>query len=167
FLHFALTHSQVGRAIKYTGFGNFAGFLARHALLGGASKKRSRARLEQMESGVTQSSDGVNLSEDDSAEDYSTASSASDTEEYDRLKDSVNPVTGRWEEAKPHPLEGMSEEQKEYITMELVNKIDQLHRTGLIQPGTVGDDGNVRPVEHVLELLENTHVKEASPSDSD
>ncbi|KAF6770034.1 hypothetical protein AHF37_11344 [Paragonimus kellicotti] len=120
-----------------------------------------------MESGVTQSSDGVNFFEDDSADDYSTASSASDTEEYERLKDSVNPVTGRWEEAKPHPLEGMSEEQKEYITMELVNKIDQLHRTGLIQPGTVGDDGSVRPVEHVLELLENTHVKEASPSDSD
>ncbi|KAA3679667.1 uncharacterized protein DEA37_0009313 [Paragonimus westermani] len=164
---FVLCKEDIGRAIKYTGFGNFAGFLARHALLGGASKKRSRTRVEQVESGVAHTSDGMNFSEDDSAEDYSTASSASDTEEYERLRDSVNPVTGRWEEAKPHPLEGMSEEQKEYITMELVNKIDQLHRTGLIQPGTIGDDGNVRPVGHILELLENTHVKEASQSDSD
>ncbi|KAF8570817.1 hypothetical protein P879_02399 [Paragonimus westermani] len=164
---FVLCKEDIGRAIKYTGFGNFAGFLARHALLGGASKKRARTRVEQMESGVAHTSDGMNFTEDDSAEDYSTASSASDTEEYERLRDSVNPVTGRWEEAKPHPLEGMSEEQKEYITMELVNKIDQLHRTGLIQPGTIGDDGNVRPVGHILEMLENTHVKESSQSDSD
>ena len=41
---------------------------------------------------------------------------------------SVNPVTGRWEEYKPDPMEGMSEEQKEYEAVQLVNKLDKLMR---------------------------------------
>jgi hypothetical protein len=35
-------------------------------------------------------------------------------------------VTGRWEQDKPNPLEGMSEEQKEFEAMELVNMMDKL-----------------------------------------
>ncbi|OON23762.1 hypothetical protein X801_00327, partial [Opisthorchis viverrini] len=64
--------------------------------------------------------------EEDSAEEYSSASSDSETEEYKRLKDEVNPVTGRWEASRADPMEGMSEEQKEYFAMELVNNIDKL-----------------------------------------
>ena len=47
---------------------------------------------------------------------------------------SVNPITGRWEEPKPSPMEGMTEEQKEYEAMQLVNKLDKLQRSvsGLI-----------------------------------
>jgi len=41
---------------------------------------------------------------------------------------SVNPITGRWEEPKPSPMEGMTEEQKEYEAMQLVNKLDKLQR---------------------------------------
>ena len=40
----------------------------------------------------------------------------------------LNAVTGRWEETKPDPMEGMSEEQKEYEAMQLVNALDKLHR---------------------------------------
>ena len=39
-------------------------------------------------------------------------------------------MTGRWEEAKADPMEGMSEEQKEYEAMQLVNALDKLQRLG-------------------------------------
>jgi len=41
----------------------------------------------------------------------------------------VNPITGRWEEPKPGPMEGMTEEQKEYEAMQLVNQLDKLQRS--------------------------------------
>lgn len=41
---------------------------------------------------------------------------------------SINPITGRFETAKKDPMEGMTDEQKEYEAMQLVNKIDQLTR---------------------------------------
>ncbi|TGZ65625.1 hypothetical protein CRM22_005787 [Opisthorchis felineus] len=164
---FVLCKEDIGRAVKYTGFGNFAGFLARHALLGGASKKSARSKAEQI--AVENSQGATTAFEEDSAQEYSSASSDSETEEYKRLKDEVNPVTGRWEASRADPMEGMSEEQKEYFAMELVNNIDKLQRGGVIQPGRVGDDGRVKPVSHVLELLETakTVQKEEDSNDSD
>jgi len=41
---------------------------------------------------------------------------------------SVNPITGRYEEPKPSPMEGMTEEQKEYEAIQLVNQLDKLQR---------------------------------------
>ncbi|CAI2729192.1 unnamed protein product [Schistosoma spindalis] len=134
---FVLCKENIGRAVKYTGFGNFAGFLARHALLGKPSKVNR-------ESNCNAESDG----------EYSATSTESETEEYKKLKEDVNPVTGRWEIPQPNPMENMSEEQKEYLAMDLVQKIDKLERSGLIQPGTIGEDGRVRPVQHVLELIQ-------------
>ena len=46
----------------------------------------------------------------------------------------VDPVTGCEEKPGPSPLEGMSEEQKEYEAMQLVNLMDKMTRTGMIQP---------------------------------
>lgn len=40
----------------------------------------------------------------------------------------INPVLGCYEAPKPNPLEGMSEEQKEYEAMKLVGLMDQLQR---------------------------------------
>lgn len=41
-------------------------------------------------------------------------------------------------------------------------------RSGLIQPGVVGEDGRVRPVEHVLELVQNVADEQVkSDDDSD
>ena len=41
---------------------------------------------------------------------------------------SINPITGSYEAPRPNPLENMSEEQKEYEAIKLVNMIDQLQR---------------------------------------
>ena len=40
----------------------------------------------------------------------------------------VNPVTGRWEEEKSNPMEGMTDEQKEYEAEELLKIMDKLQR---------------------------------------
>ncbi|KAH8026397.1 hypothetical protein HPB51_020381 [Rhipicephalus microplus] len=95
-LLFVLCKEKVGRLIKYTGYGNAAGLLARRGLL--------RA------TGVLYSSD----SED------------SDTEEYLKHRDHINPVLGCHEPVREPPLQAMSEEQKEHEAMKLVNLMDQL-----------------------------------------
>ncbi|OTF80782.1 hypothetical protein BLA29_014279 [Euroglyphus maynei] len=73
----------------------------------------------------------------------------------------------------------MTEEQKEYEANRLVNAIDQLQRSGIIQPCRIGDDGRPQPVEHILQLQEeyqrNNHSsnkqrrqqQQQSDSDSD
>ena len=40
----------------------------------------------------------------------------------------INPVTGHWEESRPDPMEGMSDEQKEYEAEKLMVAMDKLHR---------------------------------------
>ena len=40
----------------------------------------------------------------------------------------INPVTGRYEEEKPDPMAGMTEEQKEYEAVKLLNVMDKLQR---------------------------------------
>nr|CAH8850381.1 unnamed protein product [Trichobilharzia regenti] len=147
---FVLCKENIGRAVKYTGFGNFAGFLARHALLGKPSKANRNSNSNALSSDV----------------EYSETSTESETEEYKSLKDDVNPVTGRWEIPKANPIDNMSDEQKEYLAMDLVQKIDKLERSGLIQPGTIGEDGRVRPVQHVLELLQQTKEDNQKSDDS-
>ncbi|XP_062568468.1 synembryn-A-like [Saccostrea cucullata] len=129
---FILCKESVARMVKYTGYGNAAGLLANRGMLMGGRK-----------------CDG----------DYSSGSEESDTEEYARLRDQVNPITGRWEEDKVNPMEEMSEEQKEYEAMRLVNDLDKLQRQGIIQPCRVGDDGKPEPVEHILQLTENIKLK--------
>ena len=69
----------------------------------------------------------------------------------------------------------MTEEQKEYEANRLVYAIDQLQRSGIIQPCRIGADGRPQPVEHVLQLQEeyqrNNHSsnrkQQQSDSDSD
>ncbi|CDS39817.1 Synembryn A [Echinococcus multilocularis] len=134
-LIFILCKEKVDRAVKYSGFGNFVGFLSRHGLMAPSGGRGG----------------------DDA---YSSASSDSETEDYRELKDQINPVTGRVEPPRCNPMEGLSDEQKEFEAMQLVNKIDQLQRSGLIQPGVVGEDGRVRPAEHVLELVQNISDEE-------
>lgn len=84
--------------IKYTGYGNAAGMLANKGLLGCKQPKT----------------------------DYSDESGESDTEEYKKYKDDINPITGCYERPKPNLFEGMSDGQKEYEAMKLVNLVNQL-----------------------------------------
>ncbi|XP_071534703.1 chaperone Ric-8A [Panulirus ornatus] len=128
---FILCKESVDRLIKYTGYGNAAGLLASRGLMLGGSKP---------------------------SVDYSSESEDSDTEEYERVREMVNPVTGRYEPPRPSPLEGMTDEQKEHEAMKLVNVLDKLTRNNIIQPCRIGDDGKPHPVESVIELQEGIGV---------
>lgn len=127
-LLFVICKENVGRMIKYTGYGNAAGLFANRGLLAG----RSNPTL-----------------------DYSSDSEDSDTEEYKQLQDKINPVIGCYEPPHPSPFEGMSEEQKEHEAMKLVSLMDKLQRTGIVQPCKIGEDGRPEPVDHILELQDN------------
>lgn len=143
---FILCKESVDRLIKYTGYGNAAGLLASRGLMLGGRVPNAN---------------------------YSDDSDESDTEEYEKLKDQINPVTGRCEPPRPSPFEGMSEEQKEHEAIKLVNVLDKLTRNNIIQPCKIGEDGKPVPVEHVLELHENLvrqhpqHNNEDNDSDED
>jgi Guanine nucleotide exchange factor synembryn len=125
-LLFVMCKENVGRMVKYTGYGNAAGLFANRGLLGGRSPDLANA--------------------------YSSDSEDSDTDEYKELQHGINPVVGRYEAPKSDPLAGMSDEQKEHEAMKLVNLMDQLHRQGLVQPCRIGEDGRPQPVSHILEL---------------
>lgn len=79
----------MSRFVKHTGYGNAAGLLASRGLLGGHGLRSL------------------------SPEGQYSSDSDSDTEEYRKVKDRINPVTGRVESPQPDPMEGMSEEEKE------------------------------------------------------
>ncbi|KAL7018619.1 hypothetical protein ACKWTF_010834 [Chironomus riparius] len=125
-LLFVLCKENVGRMIKYTGYGNAAGLFAKRGLLGGRSSE--------------------------SQQQYSSDSEDSDTEEYKQLLHGINPVIGCYEPPKINPFEGMSEEQKEYEAEKLVNLIDQLDKQCIIKPCKIGEDGKPIAVDHILEL---------------
>ncbi|XP_056285665.1 synembryn-A [Pseudoliparis swirei] len=120
-LIFVLCKENVSRFVKYTGYGNAAGLLATRGLLGG-----QRSRLS---SDVRYSSD-----------------SDSDTEEYRRVKDRINPVTGRVEAEQPDPMEGMTEEEKEEEAKGLVMLFNKLSRDNIIQPMAVDSEGKLVPM---------------------
>ncbi|XP_055705806.1 synembryn [Phlebotomus papatasi] len=124
---FVMCKENVGRMIKYTGYGNAAGMFANRGLLGGHGNP---------------------------GEGYSSDSEDSDTEEYKELQHGINPVLGCYEPKRPNIFEGMTEEQKEYEAMELVSLMDKLQRQGIMQPGRIGPDGRPVPVDHILELQE-------------
>ena len=141
---FILCKENVGRMVKHTGYGNAAGMLA--------------------EAGLMLSTHG-----DRSA--YSSDSDDSDSEDYKKLESFINPITGRAEiyddfyvdssgkkvyKPKKDVFEGMSEEQKEYEALQIVNAIDKLARMtdGAIKPATIGPDGRPVEIQHVLQLQE-------------
>ncbi|CAI4221812.1 unnamed protein product [Auanema sp. JU1783] len=138
-LMFVLCKRSVPRMIKYTGFGHSAGLLANSGLLGLINSKQS----------------------DENSED-------SETEDYAAVEDKINPVTGHIKEDIPLVFDDMTEEQKEYESMKLVEAMNKLMDAGVIKPGTVGDDGKVRAVNHILELTKNIKLDNSgTDSDSD
>lgn len=136
---FILCKENVARMVKYTGYGNAAGMFANKGLLG-PNKGKSV---------------------------YSSESEDSETEEYLKHKEQINPVIGCYEHPKPNPLEGMTEEQKEYEALQLVGLVDKLTREGLVQPCRIGDDGKPKAIEHVLELQEELPKQQYGRRDSD
>ncbi|EFA12419.2 synembryn-A [Tribolium castaneum] len=141
-LLFILCKKSVKRMIKYTGYGNAAGLFAKRGLLGGRSDRGEA--------------------------DYSSGSEGSETEEYAEFKHGINPVIGCYEEPHPNAMENMTEEQKEYEAMKLVELMDSLTRSGTIQPCRVGEDGKPHPIKHVLQLQEGIKAQQVNnDSDSD
>ncbi|XP_061666434.1 synembryn-A isoform X2 [Syngnathoides biaculeatus] len=138
-LIFVLCKENVRRFVKYTGYGNAAGLLATRGLLGG-----STSRTYCSETAYSSDSD-------------------SDTEEYRRVKDRVNPVTGRLEAEQPDPMEGMTEEEKEEEAKRLIRIFNKLSRDNIIQPMGVNADGKLVPMAG---LRENS-LTEESASDND
>lgn len=110
----------VDRFVKYTGYGNAAGLLASRGLLAGGH-------------GETVYSD---TDSDSDTEEYKEAST-----KYDNQKTMlfalnnlfcflcrINPVTGHIPPPVTNPMEGMSDEQKEYLAAQLANDISKLSR---------------------------------------
>ncbi|KAM7413822.1 hypothetical protein PAMA_018895 [Pampus argenteus] len=137
---FVLCKESVSRFIKYTGYGNAAGLLAARGLLRGGRG-----------SGI--------YSEDEDSE----------TEEYREARAQINPITGVVEEEQPNPMEGMTEEQKEYEAMKLVHMFDKLSRTNLIQPMQLGMDGRMREItpDDLNKLTHNPLFRPEDPANSD
>ncbi|KAJ8724935.1 hypothetical protein PYW07_015893 [Mythimna separata] len=123
---FILCKEKVGRMVKYTGFGNAAGHLAQKGLLSGGRSG-----------------------------DYSSSSDDSDTEEYLEAQPNIDPVVGCTRPPRINPFEGMTDEQKEYEAMKLVNLFDKMVSDGVVKPARIGADGRPQPVEHVLELRDH------------
>ncbi|XP_026765170.1 synembryn-A [Galleria mellonella] len=122
---FVLCKEKVGRMVKYTGFGNAAGHLAQKGLLSGGRGAQ-----------------------------YSSSSDDSDTEEYLEAQPHIDPVVGCTRPPRIDPFEGMSDEQKEYEAMKLVNLFDKMVSDGVMKPARIGPDGRPQAVDHVLELRE-------------
>lgn len=61
----------------------------------------------------------------------------------------------------------MTEEQKEYEAVKLINLMDKLQRDGIIQPARIGEDGRPCAVEHVLQLQDGLKVCETKNESSD
>ena len=111
--------------VKYTGYGNAAGLLARRGLMLGGKGADAAAFSDEEDS---------------------------DTEEYAQNAHRVNPVVGCVEPERPSPFAGMTEEQKEHEAMKLVNLINDLHNVGVVKPAIPGPDGRPVEMEHVLQL---------------
>ncbi|CAB3225006.1 unnamed protein product [Arctia plantaginis] len=123
---FILCKEKVGRMVKYTGFGNAAGHLAQKGLLSGGRGAQ-----------------------------YSSSSDDSDTEEYLEAQPHIDPVVGCTRPPRLNPFEGMTEEQKEYEAMKLVNLFDKMVSEGVVKPARIGPDGRPQAVDHVLELRDH------------
>ncbi|XP_069484364.1 synembryn-B isoform X2 [Ambystoma mexicanum] len=132
---FVLCKERVDSLLKYTGYGNAAGLLAARGLLAGGRGERWYSDDED-----------------------------TDTEEYKSAKPNINLITGHLEEPMPNPMDEMTEEQKEYEAMKLVNMFDKLSREEVIKPMGVRADGTMAPLE---ETISQYQANENSSSDTD
>lgn len=135
---FILCKSSVNRFVKYCGFGHAAGLLVNHGMLGALNVPR-----------------------------HSSDSEDSETEDYKAIESQVNPVSGCIEPPREDPFAKMTEEQKEYEVHRLMMDISKLMDHGIVSPGYIGEDGGLRPVKHVLELIKNNVDGKVNENSSD
>lgn len=109
----ALCDGDTEKFITYTGFGNSAAFLSSRGLLSG----------NRVGCGDSKKSN--------------------DNVDYQELRSRIDPITGKLETQKKNPMEGMSEEEKEYHAHELADAITKLTNLGVMKPMGVNQDGNL------------------------
>uniref|UniRef100_A0A0N5AVQ7 Synembryn-A n=1 Tax=Syphacia muris TaxID=451379 RepID=A0A0N5AVQ7_9BILA len=85
----------------------------------------------------------------------------SETDDYKEVE-----VTGYIEPNREDPLKNMTDEQKEYEAMKLVNAMKNLMDKGVIAPARTDENGKLCPVEHILELKKSDE-KASESSDND
>ncbi|CAN7998972.1 unnamed protein product, partial [Ixodes hexagonus] len=145
---FVLCKEKVGRMVKYTGYGNAAGLLARRGLLlGGPTSDCS----------------------------YSSDSEDSDTEEYAKYKDRYAHARRLLFAVQTRLLVKCYEPEfrvhipKAEPAAELVSvAYGSAFRGGVVQPARVGADGRPYPIEHILQLQEGLpHDRDFTESESD
>ncbi|PAA52305.1 hypothetical protein BOX15_Mlig018804g2, partial [Macrostomum lignano] len=146
----ALCKASIAKAVRHTGYGNFAGFLARRGLLAAGPSAGDSTVYSSDSSG-----DGEDEDEDDGAGAADQQGGAADGDKANGAASwSYNPVTGRREPPRPDPTAGMTEEQKEFEVHRIMQAIDRLQATGVISPAVIGEDGRPCPVSHPLELMD-------------
>lgn len=65
-------------------------------------------------------------------------------------------------------MDTLTEEQKEYEAMELVNLIDKLNKLGVVQPCKIDEEtGKPVAVKHILELQKEIPEDTKAESDDD
>ncbi|XP_032218445.1 synembryn-A [Nematostella vectensis] len=114
---FILCKENTDRLIKYTGYGNAAGLLARKGLMAGGQGNGGE---------------------------YSSDEENSDTDEYVQVKNQIDPIIGAIPPDRPNPLDGMTDEEKEEEAMKLGEMIEHLNKMGVIQTAEIGPDGRPR-----------------------
>ena len=139
--------------VKYTGYGNAAGLLARRGLMLGGKGENAGNYSDEEHSETEEYAENahkwvVNFKWNLFLSDLNASFSL-------LVFSRVNPIVGCVEPVRPSPFEGMTDEQKEYEAMKLVNLINDLHNVGVIKPAVPGPDGKPVEVEHVLQLQEN------------
>lgn len=121
----ALCGGDTEKFITYTGFGNSAAFLSSRGLLGDLNQRRKS----------------------DSISDEKTA--------YEEIRDKIDPITGKREVEKKNPMDGMTEEEKEYHAEELANAITKLTSIGLVKPMSINP--NTGEMKEILPSASENH----------
>lgn len=136
---FVLCKEDADKFVRYTGYGNAAGLLAYRGLMAGGKVE------------------GV----------YSESDTDSETEEYKNVADAIDPVTGHIPKPRADPMADMSEEQKEYLAVQLANEISKLSSDSPIQPMCVGEDGKLISMREKLHQAHLTYNDEQNSSEED
>jgi len=119
FMH-ALCGGDTEKFITYTGFGNSAAFLSSRGLLLGKDRRKVDDRSDLDFAGNT---------------------------DYQQIRDKIDPITGKLETPKKNPMEGMTEEEKEYHAHELADAITKLSNLGVVKPMSVDQDGRMTELQ--------------------
>lgn len=109
----ALCGGDTEKLITYAGFGNSAAFLSSRGLLSGARKGSDNGQPRE------------------------------ENTDYQQLRDRIDPITGRLDTPRRNPMEGMSEDEKEYHAHELADAITRLSNLGIVKPMGIDQDGNI------------------------